>query len=125
MPTPDELRRAVELYVEAVNSRDPQAIADCFTEDAVQADPASRPPNVGRQAIAEFFATGIGASEGWTFETAAVHTCGDTVAVDFRITVRLGEGLMLIDGIEVFVAAEGGGFASAHAYWDDADVAFA
>ncbi len=42
-PTPDSLRAAVAHYVATVNGRDPAAIAALFTEDAVQADPASQP----------------------------------------------------------------------------------
>jgi steroid delta-isomerase len=125
MPTPDELRASVDHYVATINGRDPDAIADLFTEDAVQADPASQPPNVGRKAIAGFFSTGIAASQGWVFEAERVHTCASTVAIDFRITVSLGEGSMIISGIEVFEAADDGRFSSAHAYWDDADVSFA
>ncbi len=124
MPTPDELRAAVEHYVETINGRDPRAIAALFTDDAVQADPASRPPNVGREAITAFFADGVAASEDWTFEAVDVHTCAPSVAVDFVITVSTGGSAMRIGGIEVFEAADDGRFRSAHAYWDDADVSF-
>ena len=124
-PTPDQLRAAVAHYVDTVNRRDPTAIAALFTGDAVQADPASQPANVGRDAINRFFTDGIGASEGWTFEATAVHTCASTVAVDFTIAVQVGGGVMRISGIEVFEADDEGRFRSAHAYWDDADVAFA
>ena len=122
-PTPDGLRAAVERYVATINSRDPEAIAALFTEDAVQADPASQPPNVGRAAITTFFRDGIAASVDWTFEATAVHTCASTVAIDFAIAVHIGGGTMRIGGIEVFEAADDGRFASARAYWDDADVA--
>lgn len=125
MPTPEELRLAVARYVTTVNGRDPDAIAALFTEDAVQADPASAPPNVGREAIASFFGDGIAASTSWTFSADAVHTCASTVAIDFSIAVQLGEGTMRIRGIEVFEVSDDGHFASARAYWDDADVSFA
>jgi ketosteroid isomerase-like protein len=46
VPTPDELRTTIDRYVTTINGRDPDAIADLFTEDAVQADPASRPPGL-------------------------------------------------------------------------------
>ena len=124
MPTPDELRTAVDRYVTAINGRIPTDIAALFTEDALQADPASSPPNIGRDAIVEFFTNGIAASQGWLFEAERVHTCGTTAAVDFRIAVDLGGGSMVISGIEVFESAEDGRFTSAHAYWDDADVTF-
>ena len=59
------------------------------------------------------------------FEATDVHTCAATVAIDFTITVGVGGGTMASAGIEVFEAADDGRFSSAHAYWDDADVAFA
>ncbi len=124
MTTPEELRAAVDHYVDTVNRRDPVAIAELFTEDAVQADPVSQPPNVGRAAIAAFFAGGIAASDAWTFEAVDVHTCGSSVAIDFAITVETGGATMRICGIEIFDAADNGCFAAARAYWDDADVTF-
>ncbi len=59
-----------------MNSRDAVAIAGQFTPDAVQADPVTNPPNVGRDAIAAFFEAGIGASDDWRFAAKRVHTCG-------------------------------------------------
>ena len=122
--TSDQLRERIAGYVEAINSRDPEAIAARFTEDAVHADPVSNPPNLGRAAITTFFEQGIGASDGWTFTAKAVHTCGDHVAVDFAIAVQTGGATMTIEGIEVFAADDDGLFRSVHAYWDDADLTF-
>jgi steroid delta-isomerase len=122
MLTPDEQRGGIADYVDAVNARDPQAIADLFTEDGIQADPASNPPNVGREAIATFFEDGIAASDSWTYTAKAVHTCADHVAIDFAIVVETGGTAMTIDGIEVFVTDDDGLFTSVHAYWDDGDL---
>jgi steroid delta-isomerase len=122
MLTPDEQRACIADYVDAVNARDPEAIAGLFTEDGIQADPASNPPNVGRAAIASFFVDGIAASDNWTYTAKAVHTCADHVAIDFAIVVETGGSAMTIDGIEVFVTDDDGLFTSVHAYWDDADL---
>ena len=124
MLTPAELRAGIDAYVDAVNSRDPRAIAARFTEDAVHADPASNPPNLGRTAITAFFENGIAASDSWTFTAVAVHTCADHVAVDFAIAVEAGGTTMTIRGIEVFATDDDGLFRSVHAYWDDADLSF-
>ena len=124
MLTPDELRARIDGYVDAVNSRDPRAIAARFTEDAVHADPVSNPPNLGRAAIVAFFENGIAASDTWTFTAKEVHTCADQVAVDFAIVVETGGTTMTIDGIEVFAVDDEGLFRSVHAYWDDADLIF-
>jgi steroid delta-isomerase len=122
--TGDQVRERIAGYVDAINSRDPHAIADLFTDDAVHADPVSNPPNLGRAAITTFFESGIAASDGWTFTAKAVHTCGDRVAVDFAIAVEGGGTTMTIDGIEVFAVDDDGRFRSVHAYWDDADLTF-
>ncbi len=124
MPTPESLLATLESYVAAINSRDASRIAALFTEDAVQADPASQPANIGRAAIETFFINGIGASESWTFTASDVHPCGDHVAFHFAIEVATGGASMTISGIEVFHVTEEGLLASAHAYWGDADMAF-
>lgn len=125
MPTPDQLRARVVEYVNAVNSRDANAIAAQFTEDAHHHDPVSNPPNIGRAAIVTFFENGIAASDTWTFTAKAVHTCADNVAIDFEIAVVTGGATMTIAGIEVFEADAEGRFTSVRAYWDDADLSFA
>jgi len=122
MPSPEELRSLVAAYVDAVNSRDPAAVSALFSEDAVQADPDSAPPNVGRAAIAAFFEAGIAASDDWTFTAKAVHTCAATVAIDFEIALSTAGSTMTIAGIEVFEAGDDLLFTSVHAYWDGSDV---
>ncbi len=125
MLNPDQLRERIVAYVDAINRRDPPAIAAFFAEDGFQADPASNPPNIGRQAIATFFENAIAASEAWTFTAKAVHTCAPHVAVDFEIAVVMtGGATMTIDGIEVFTTDEDGLFATVNAYWDDTDLSF-
>jgi steroid delta-isomerase len=108
--------------VSALNGRDPDAIAALFAEDAVQADPASNPPNVGRDAIRAFFAGSIEASDGWTFSAPTVHTCGDHVAINFQIDVDAGGATMVMTGIEVFAVDDEGLISSVYAYWDESDV---
>jgi steroid delta-isomerase len=122
MVTSEDLRARLSEYVTAINRRDPEAVAALFAVDAVQADPVSNPPNVGRAAIARFFGDGIAASDGWTFTAKAVHTCAPFIAVDFAIAVQTGEVTMTIDGIEVFTAGDDGLFTDVRAYWDDTDV---
>jgi steroid Delta-isomerase len=124
MLTRDELHNRLSAYVDAVNRRDPEGIAGLFTENAVQADPVSNPPNVGRTAIAAFFENGIAASDSWTFTAKSVHTCAAHIAIDFQISVETGGTSMTIDGIEVFTADADGLFTAVHAYWDDADLTF-
>ena len=125
MPNPDELRKLVDSYVNTVNSRDADAYAALFTEDAVQADPASNPPNIGHDAIRTFLQNSIDGSDTWTFTAEKVHTCANHAAIDFQISLKTGDATMTIDGIEVFTFADDGRIASVYAYWDDQDLSFA
>ena len=125
MLSAEQLRQGIVHYVETVNARDPWAIAALFTEDGVQADPASSPANVGRPAIAAFFEASVGASDTWTFTAERVHTCAPQVALDFRIELVTNGTTMTIAGIEVFDFDDRGSIRSVHAYWDVADVSVA
>ena len=123
MAAPHDLRALVDRYCAAVTARDIDAVVAMFTDDAVQADPASAPPNVGHEAIRAFLQSAVDASASTRFEAVTVHTCGNQVAFDFRVTVGLGTSTMVIEGIEVFTVADDGRIESVTAYWDDADVA--
>lgn len=122
MPTPEELRQLVQRYAAAVSAGDPAAVAAMFRPDAVQTDPATAPPNVGRDAIAAFFENAAAASKGTRFEARAVHTAGSFAAIDFEVTVTLESATMRIEGIEVFDVDDDGLIRTVTAYWDDADV---
>jgi steroid delta-isomerase len=124
MPTPAELRHLVARYCAAVTSRDVDAVVALFSEDAVHQDPANAPANVGHEAVRAFFESAVDASTATVFEASGVHTAGDHVAIDFRVTVTLDAGTMVIEGIEVFSVGDDGRIRSVTAYWDDADVAF-
>ena len=58
------------------------------------------------------------------FEALAVHTAANHAAIDFRVTVELDAGQMVIQGIEVFTVADDGLISAVSAYWDDADITF-
>ncbi|HVX22487.1 MAG TPA: nuclear transport factor 2 family protein [Acidimicrobiales bacterium] len=124
MPTAEDLRQLVDRYCQVTSSRAVDDYVALFTEDAVQADPASAPPHVGHDAIRAFRQSAVDASRSMEFQALAVRTCGDHAAIDFRVTVQLDAGSMVIDGIEVFTAAADGRIEAVTAYWDDADVTF-
>ena len=55
MPDRDDICRLCDSYIAALNKRDPDAVIAHFAEDAVQEEPVGTPPNVGREAIRDFF----------------------------------------------------------------------
>jgi steroid delta-isomerase len=51
MATPEQIRKTIDAYVDALARSDPDAWVGVFAPDAVQIDPVGTPPNVGRDAI--------------------------------------------------------------------------
>lgn len=125
MPTTAQLRDTVARYAATVSSRDADAYAALFTEDAVQVDPYPTPPNVGRDAIRAFIARSYDASESMLFEIEEAHPVADRVAISFHITLTLqGGSIMHIRGIEVFTVTDDGLISAVDAYWGDEDISF-
>lgn len=122
-PTPASLRDLVERYCAAVTAGDLDAIIAMYAADAVQRDPATGPANEGHAAIRTFYENARAAADELRFEAGGVHTSGNHVAFDFTVTVSLGGGEMVINGIEVFTLSDDHLITEVVAYWDDADVA--
>lgn len=55
MPTRDEICRLCDDYMAAVSAHDLDALMSLFAPDAEQQEPVGSAPNVGREAIREFF----------------------------------------------------------------------
>ncbi len=124
MPSPEQMTATLARYAESFGARDLDTLVSLFTEDAVQADPANVPANVGQPAIATFFQNAFDASTASSWEATARHVCGDQVGVDFRVEVSMEGGSMTIEGVEVFTFAEDARIAAVSAYWGDADITF-
>ncbi len=125
MPTTAQLREVMARYASAASSRDADAYAALFTEDAVQVDPYPSPPNVGRDAIRDFIQRSFDACEAMRFEVVEVHPVAERAAITFHITLSLeGGSTMHIRGVEIFTVTDEGLIAAVDAYWGDEDVTF-
>lgn len=126
MPDSSDLRAFVARYASAVSARDVDNLLSMFATDAVQLDPANTPAHLGHDAIRRFLQDAIDASSSSDFEVLNAHTCGDSIAIDFRVTVGLGSSQdpskMTIEGIEVFHLNDDLLVDRVEAYWDDSDV---
>lgn len=86
MPTREHIDESVRRYVEAVGRQDLEATLALFAPDARQEDPVGTPPNVGRDAIREFFERAFRGSFTTTL-TGPLLVTGDHAAVHFTIEV--------------------------------------
>ncbi len=125
MPTTAQLREVMARYATVTSSRDADAYAALFTDDAVQVDPYPTPPNVGRDAIRAFMARSFDACEAMRFEVLEVHPVADRAAITFHITLSLeGGSTMHIRGVEIFTVTDEGLISAVDAYWGDESVTF-
>jgi ketosteroid isomerase-like protein len=125
MPTAAQLRETVARYAKVASSRDPDAYAALFTEDAVQVDPYPSGVHTGREEIRTFISQSFDACEAMAFESGEVHPVADKAAFDFHITLNLEGGtVMHIRGTEIFTVTDDGLISAVEAYWGDEDLSF-
>ena len=54
-----QMKDAVQAYIDLFNAQDAQGIADLYAEDAVVLDPMGTPPKKGKAAILEFYTLAV------------------------------------------------------------------
>ena len=118
MPTPEQVRAAVDSYCAAYAENDKQAFLDVFADDGVVIDPVGTPEHVGRDARAGFWDDVHGLADSITFDVQHVHVCADQAAMVFTIRAAVGDGGMAIDAVDVFRVDDAGRISSLNAYWD-------
>lgn len=120
MPSPEQVRAVVDDYLASFPKKDRGAFLACFADDATQVDPVPSPPNVGKQAIGQFWDNIIAIADTLEPQLDRVSVCGNQAAVVFTMTARSGEGGSAIDIVDIFEVDDDGKIASLHAYWDPA-----
>jgi uncharacterized protein (TIGR02246 family) len=125
MPTTEQLKDTIARYATVTSTRDAEAYAALFTEDAVQIDPYPAGVHNGREEIKAFNAQSFAACETMLFEPGEVHTVGDRAAITFHITLTLeGGATMHIRGVEVYTVTDDGLISAVDAYWGEEDMTF-
>jgi steroid delta-isomerase-like uncharacterized protein len=76
----DTARKVIDIYIEAWNSRDIDAILSFFDEDCRYEDEALRKVMVGHDQLRQFFETMYGAFSNLSFEVVSVFQATDCIA---------------------------------------------
>jgi steroid Delta-isomerase len=118
MPSPEQVRAAVDAYVAAYAANDRDAFLDVFADDGVIIDPVASPAHSGREARGAFWDTVHQLTERITFDVRDVVVCGNEAAMVFRIHAGTGEGGIQIDAVDLFEVDDEGKVTLMKAYWD-------
>jgi steroid delta-isomerase len=120
--TPEQVRKAINTYVEAWTNHDKELLLSIFAKDASWSDPVGTPAFIGHEGITAF----------WNFahqdttrqmspKVNRMAVCGNEGVLDFVMQVRLpslNQGLDL-HVIDRFVINDEGKIQTAQAYWDE------
>jgi steroid Delta-isomerase len=118
MPTPEQVRAAVEAYVDAYRRDDRDAMLACWAPDAVWHDPVGAPPHEGHEGIAAFWDQAHQLADKIVLEPTDIIVCGSEAAMVFSIHAQSGDASMRFDAVETFVIGDDGRITEARAYWD-------
>ena len=122
MPSAQDNAATVNRYLELLEKRQPDAIADLYAADATVEDPVGGEVHIGRQAIHGFYSNVPGTNN--ETEVVTLRALGSEVAFFWRLTVDLGDaGKMRIEIISTMTFDDEGKIASMRAYWGPDNIA--
>jgi steroid delta-isomerase len=121
MPQEQQIRRAVEGYVDAFNKQNREQFIALFAEDAVQTDPVGTPSRRGPAEITGFYDTVFEVMDRVDFRITDLVVTADEAALTFRITAyRRDGGVVHEDGVDTFRVNDEGLITEIKGYHDAA-----
>lgn len=115
MPSAEHIADTVNRYISLVAKGSADDIAELYAEDATVEDPVGGEVHIGRQAIRGFYSAIENAER--ECELVTLRVAGNEAAFQFRLTVKAGDGGMVIEPIDVMAFGEDGKVAAMKAYW--------
>ena len=99
MPSPEEIRRVIETYVERMCASDVDGILDLYAEDATAEDPVGGTIQRGREALGSFYA---GTAPHLQVEiTGPIRVSGRECAVPLLAELTMNDNKLYVDVIDV------------------------
>jgi steroid delta-isomerase len=115
MPSPELIAETVNRYISLVAKGTADDIAELYADDATVEDPVGGEVHIGRQAIRGFYSATDGLER--ECELVTLRVAGNEAAFQFRLTIKAGNGGMLIEPIDVMVFGDDGKVTAMKAYW--------
>lgn len=119
MPEQEQMKQALQAYVDGINAGDAAAVTALFADDAVVEDPVGKPPISGRAAIAEFYTNAVSAGTKLSLDTPIRGSHGNGAAMAFTIEVPAMS--LRIRAVDVMTFNDDGKIIDMRAYWGPAD----
>lgn len=115
MPSAEDIAHTVNRYIGLLAKGSADDLAELYADDATVEDPVGGEVHIGQQAIRGFYAAVEGAER--ECELVSLRIAGNEAAFQFRLTVKAGDGGLVIEPIDVMAFNDDGKVAAMKAYW--------
>jgi steroid delta-isomerase len=123
MSLTEKITDAVNTYISSFEKRDLDAIMSLYADDCWIEDPVGTERKVGREAIREFYKTGIDLGVKLTLESE-IRIAGNEAAFAFRLEAKLPSGTLTVRPIDVMVFDDEGRVTSMRAFFGPTNQGF-
>jgi steroid delta-isomerase len=120
MPTPDEIRSAMQVYVKAMCDSDIDTIIDLYADDCSVEDPVGGTLQRGRETLRAFYAATAPAIQ--LELTGPIRVAGSECAAPMLAELTTPDAKMYIDVIDVMKFDDAGKIVSMRAFWNPAEL---
>jgi len=126
MISQQQMKQAMQAYIDAFNRVDVDAIVALYADDATVEDPVGSPLKSGRKAIAEFYAYAIKSGAKLKLSAPIRGSHGNSAAMAFDVELNMPQGdktaRAVIHVIDVMTFDDAGKFSSMRAFWGPSDM---
>lgn len=120
MPTPDEIRSAIEAYIKLMCDSDVDGILALYAEGATAEDPVGGTIQSGKDELRAFYA---GTAPNLQVEiTGPIRVSGKEAAVPMLAELTMNDNKLYLDVIDVMTFDDEGKFTSMRAFWNPAEM---
>jgi steroid delta-isomerase len=118
VPSPEQIRTAVDAYVDAYARNDRDAFLALWAPDGVLEDPVGTPEHRGHEALGAFWDTARQLADRIELEPQQVIVCGDEAVMVFDIHAHVGGAEMVMQAVDVMRCNDDGALVSVRAFWE-------
>ncbi|MWV43187.1 steroid delta-isomerase [Paenibacillus sp. HJL G12] len=122
MPTEQEIKTAMQAYIDRFNEDDLEGILSLFAEEATVEDPAGMAPIIGKAAITEFYTKVVNGKTRIHREEPIRGSRSNSGAMAIHIETHAEGSTLMIHAIEVMTFTDAGLISSMKAYWGPGDM---
>ncbi len=115
MPSAEHITDTVNRYIELVAKGSADDLVELYADDATVEDPVGGEVHIGHQAIHGFYSALDNLQR--ECELVTLRVAGNEAAFQFRLTIKAGNGGMVIEPIDVMVFGDDGKVTAMKAYW--------